>query len=352
MYSRIENIKIAGIASAIPRRIFNNLSDGLTLFDADIVDKIVKNTGIKKRPISSNDVCASDLCFSAAERLLSVLDWSPQSVNLLVFVTQTPDHRLPATACILQDRLHLPKSCAVFDINQGCTGYVYGLWLTASLLYASDVKRALLLVGDTITKIVSPADRSTALLFGDAGTATALEKKDGSKPVYFSFGTDGSGADQLIVPAGGFRMRCSPETAKQSVREAGNSRSDEDLYMNGAEVFAFTLRELPRFMASTFEYAQISTDNLDYVIPHQANRSILKYLCTSAHIPEQKVVLDLEDFGNTSSASIPLAITNRLCEIIQTSSKNLFLIGFGVGWSWASAIIEMGPLKIPPLISI
>jgi 3-oxoacyl-[acyl-carrier-protein] synthase-3 len=273
------------------------------------------------------------------------------SIDILIFVSQTPDYLLPATACAVHGRLGLSPSCAAFDVNLGCSGYVYGLWLAASLLQAG-AKRALLLVGDTISRVVSPSDRSTALLFGDAGTATVLETSVGAPPIFFELGTDGSGAEHLTVPAGAFRRPSTTATGQRREREGGNVRSDEDLFMNGGEIFAFTMRTVPMLCKTLMQRAGWSMDDADAFVMHQANRFMLQHLAKLMRLPKEKVVMALEDFGNTSSASIPLALSVSLADRLRTSTTKLVMAGFGVGFSWAGATVEAGPMTMPELVRV
>jgi 3-oxoacyl-[acyl-carrier-protein] synthase-3 len=315
-------------------------------------EKISQSTGVRQRRVAPNGTCTSDLCLAAAERLLDQLGWSRDSVELLVFVSQTPDYVLPATSCSLHSRLGLSKSCAAFDINLGCSGYVYGLWVTSQLVASLGGSRALLLVGDTITSLVSPQDQSVATLFGDAGSATAIEGCSNGAEMHFRLGTDGAGQGHLMVPAGGFRCPRSENTAVRRIREDGNVRSDEDLFMNGAEIFAFTLKIVPPLFSGVLEQAAWTAAEVDAYVMHQANRFMLQHLAKRMRLPTEKVIIAMENFGNTSSASIPLTLTVSLAERLRSSEMKLVLAGFGVGFSWAAAAIRCGNLCVPDLVQV
>jgi 3-oxoacyl-[acyl-carrier-protein] synthase-3 len=246
----------------------------------------------------------------------------------------------------MHGRLELGKHCRAFDVNLGCSGYVYGLWLSSSLIASGGAKRVLLLVGDTISKTVNPADRSSAFLFGDAGTATILEYDEEVEPISFVLGTDGKGFNNLIIPAGGARLPHSEKTSVPTEREEGNIRSDENLYMNGAEVFLFTLREIPKMVRCVVH----DFNEIDAVIMHQANKFILNYIAKKLKIPAEKIMLSLDKYGNTSSASIPLTISKTLSNELNKETKRLLLTGFGVGFSWGSAVVSCGPMIIPEIV--
>ena len=247
---RWSGIRLAGVWAVAPSAK-GTVEDLAEKFGGADARKIAESTGVEERRLAPDGLCASDLCHEAGSRLLRELAWAPDSVDALVFVSQTADYALPATACGLQQRLGLAPSCAAFDVSLGCSGYVYGLWLAGALIQSRAARRVLLLAGDTMTRLVSPFDRATAPLFGDAGTATAIEGLPGGGPSWtFVLGTDGAGQAHLIVPAGRFRQASSEATRNRTEREGGNRRSDEDLFMDGAEVFAFTLREVPPLVAS------------------------------------------------------------------------------------------------------
>lgn len=347
----IRGVRLAGVAAGVPEHV-RTLEDDEAVFGAD-ARKIAESTGVRARRVVQGTTCTSDLCHAAGDRLLDDLGWPRDSIDALIFVTQTPDYVLPATACSLHGRLGLARHCAAFDVNLGCSGYVYGLWLAAQLI-ACGQRRVLLLVGDTISRIVAPRDRSTVPLFGDAGTATALERDEAGSagPMVFDLGSDGRGQDHLIVPAGGFRRPRSEQTALRSEQAGGNVRGDEDLFMDGAEIFTFTLREVPALVRSTLGAAGWSVDDVDAVVMHQANRFMLEHLAKRMKLPPDKVPLALEDYGNTSSASIPLTLIHSLADRLRAAPQRLLLAGFGVGFSWGAVALSCGPLVVPELMIV
>ncbi len=343
----VNGTRIVGIASALPVAV-EPVAAYEDRFGAEAVGKISSSTGVRSRHVAGT-ICTSDLCAAAAEQLLDGCSVQADTIDTIIFVTQTPDYVLPATACILQHRLGVPVSAAAFDVNLGCSGYVYGLWLAASLISGGGARRVLLLVGDTINRVVSSEDRSVALLFGDAGTATLLEADEQAEPLLFVLGTDGSGEKNLIVPHGGFRHRADNASFLKIERESGNKRSESDLYMNGAEIFSFTLARVPAMVSAVMKAAKASMDDVDGFVFHQANRFMMKHLAKRMSIPEEKLVVGLEHYGNTSSASIPLALCTEMAGRLRTSSSRLLLAGFGVGYSWAGCIASLDKLTIPEI---
>lgn len=344
------NIRVRGVAAAVPAGI-RSLADDAGLFDPGEIDKVSASTGVMQRHVSLT-LTTADLCQAAAERLLAQTQCAPTDVDALIFVSQTPDYPLPASSCCLQARLGLSSQCAALDVNLGCSGYVYGLWLAAGMIAAGAVKRVLLLVGDTIYRTCSPEDRSVALLFGDAGSATLLEWDASADPCHFVLGTDGTGAPHLQVPAGGYRRRFSPAALLRQEVEGGNRRSAVDLYMNGAEVFAFTLRAVPPLIKGVLARAGHAATDVDYFVFHQANRFMLEHLFKRLKLPPERCVLGLRDYGNTSSASIPLALVTELRDRLQTAATRLVLAGFGVGFSWAGVSLRCGPMVVPEVVLV
>jgi 3-oxoacyl-[acyl-carrier-protein] synthase III len=345
MVHSVSGVRLAGVAAAVPDRVHTEETLGVN-FDPGEVVKLAASTGIRRRHVAGA-LCASDLCEAAARDLLSSLGWSTADVGGLIVVTQTPDHFLPATACLLHGKIGLRKDAIAFDLNLGCSGYVYGLWVTMNLMASAGIQRALLLAGDTVSRLASPRDRSTAPLFGDAGTATALELTADAPPVCFCLGTDGTGAAHLVVPAGGFRSRPTAQTREPIVREGGNVRSDEDLYMNGAEIFAFSIREVPPLIDTLLTASKWSRESVDYFVLHQANEFMLRFLAKKMKFSGDKMPLSLAEYGNTSSASIPLTLAAALRERLEQGPLRLALAGFGVGLSWGAATLTCGRMVVP-----
>lgn len=343
-----ENVKIAGISVCVPEQVVENIAFGQTFFGTEELQKTIESTGVINRHVAPSGLCTSDLCYEAAKDLLINLDVNKDDIGAIIFITQTPDYHLPATACILQERLGLSKSTIAFDINLGCSGYVYGLNIGFGFLNQPFIKKVLLLVGDTITKCVSPFDRSSSILFGDAGSATLLESCSSDKKVYSSLNSDGSGAESLIIKGGAYRHQSSFDTLKVSEQSDSNMRSLENLLMDGAEIFNFTIREIPKDIRTVLEFAGTSLESVDYFIFHQANKFIIDFLAKKLKIPVNKYPISLNDFGNTSSASIPLTIATMRSSL-GARSKSVILSGFGVGLSWGTVLIELDNCEVLPI---
>ncbi|AFT87522.1 ketoacyl-ACP synthase III [Paraburkholderia phenoliruptrix] len=334
-----QSARIAGVVSCVPSQQVDN-DHFAERFDASAVRDVVKMIGVNRRRWADAQTSAGDLCRKAGETLLAGLGWQADSIDALIFVSQTPDYRLPGTAFALQADLGLPVSCLALDINLGCSGYPQALWLGMNLIQTGAAKRVLLAVGDTISKLVDPADRSTALLFGDAGTMTALEASAGDAPAHFIIGADGRGVRNLIVPAGGFK----PYDTTADERMAG--KSAECLFMDGGEIFNFTLNAVPKLVARTLEIAGRDKATYDAFLFHQANLFMLKHLSKKAGLPAERVPTNIGEYGNTSCASIPLLMTTELKNRLKEEALHLGMFGFGVGYSWASAALQVGPLAI------
>lgn len=348
---RVSNARIAGLAVAVPEQT-TSVEQFAGTADFEAIQKISTSLGIQQRPTAPRELCASDLCAAATERLLQRTGWERESIDVLVFLSQTPDYVLPATACVLQQRLGLSTSCAAFDVNLGCSGFPYGLWLVSQLISAGQMKRGLLLVGDTLSRKVSSQDSATAHLFGDSGTATAIEFDPTAAEMNFVLGTDGRGAPHLMVPAGECRQPHSEQTRQRTPRTDGGIRNDEEISMNGPEVFSFTLKEVPALAQQTLTQAGWSLDGVDSVVMHQANTFMLNHLAKRIKLPKEKMPLSLREFGNTSCASIPVTMAACLSDSLTMSAQKLMLLGFGVGFSWAGAAVTCGPLACAEVIRV
>lgn len=305
--------------------------------------KIFDRTGIAVRPIAAPDECASDLGFAAAQQLFAGGACVSSDIDFLLFCSQSPDYFLPATACLLQHRLGLRTDCGAFDLNQGCSGFVYGLAVAKGLIEAGAAKNVLLITADTYTKYINAKDSGVRTLFGDAAAATLISAEDADEGLIgpFVFGTDGSGAPNLIVPAGGARHPISPETVVERKDPDGSCRSLQNLYMNGREVLDFVLREVPKAVDQLLLRWGHSIENVDHFIFHQANKFLLEQLREKLNIPASKFWMQLETCGNTVSATIPIALQNASKQGVIRSGDNVMVIGFGVGYSWAGAMIRI-----------
>lgn len=340
-----EGVRIAGFGAAVPRP-YHSFLETPAPFTAEEAAKLCASTGVRCRRILPPHLCASDMALAAAENLLSRLDWEPARIDVLIFVSQDADYNLPATACLLQRRLGLPRTCAAFDVALGCSGFIYGLWLASRLLGNGTAQRALVLCGDVSSRHLAPGDRSTLPLFGDAGGAAALEWDPSAPPLHFCLGTDGRGASSICVEAGGRRNPLTPGLVARTPEQEAALFRQARLSLNGAEVFAFTLRAVPELIRETLEFAGLDRETLDQVVLHQANRFMLEHLRKKTGFREDQFVIAIEPYGNTSSASIPLAICHQLGNGFFQQPRTLLLAGFGVGWSWGALAGRIGPLPL------
>ena len=324
----VPGVSIKGVVTAVPETTFDNVRD-TTAFPKEEVRKVVAMAGVSQRRVVDSATCSTDLCFDAATTLLDALQWSRESIDGLIMVTQTPDYFMPSSSCVLHKRLGLPESCASFDLGLGCSGYAYGLWLGSTMLKTGGLRRVLLLHGETPTKYASESDRAVSLLFGDAGSATALEL-DGSAPnSYFTLCTDGGGYEDLIVEAGGFRDRFGADPRSHYVK------------MNGANVFNFTIKVVPPLIQDTLRLANRAIEDVDYYVFHQSNRFIIKHLIATCSLPAEKVPIVLDRFGNPGGPSVPLTVTQGLSDQAGRRPLWLMMLGYGAGLSWAAALVQL-----------
>jgi 3-oxoacyl-[acyl-carrier-protein] synthase-3 len=323
-------VEIKGIQTCVPRQCHKNAGELYSLSSGE-VEKIVKMAGVRERHIAADNVCASDLCVEAAGRLIDRLNWHRETIDLLVFITQTPDYFMPPSACIIQNKLALSKNCAAFDVNLGCSGYPYGLSVVSKMMQGDGMRKALLLVGETPSKVCHPSDRSTAMIFGDVGSATALEASPSATGCYFILRTDGSGAEDFIVSAGAFRDRFNDEPRAHYIS------------MNGPAIFAFTMRVVPSLIEDVLQYAGLTKERVDYFVLHQANLFIIEHLRKKMKLPPAKIPLVIDRFGNTGGGSVALVMTQAALERPPGDPLQLVLLGFGVGLSWGAVAVQLMP---------
>jgi 3-oxoacyl-[acyl-carrier-protein] synthase III len=345
----VPHVRIAGLAACVPKRIEDNMT--LALMSESERNIFVSTAGVRYRRVAEKGTTASDLCVAAANKLLEQLNWNRSEIQLLVFITQTPDYTIPNTSSILQQKLGLDKSCVAFDVNLGCSGYVYGLSIVAGLLQNMPGAKALLLVGDISTATISMQDKSTAPLFSDAGAATALTwNKDGL--IDFNLQTDGKEFDDIIVPDGGLRNRFSEQSLHYHTYDKGISRNNLQMKLDGIKIFNFALREIAPNIQALLQYKNLALADMDYIVFHQANLLMLESVRKKLKVEPQKVPYCLYDYGNTSSATIPLTMLVNLGEKLKHEKLRLLLSGFGVGLSWGSAYLETDKIVCPDLIEI
>lgn len=306
-------------------------------------NKIFRKTGIISRPIASDSELVSDLAVNAAQKLFLEHSVDPSEIDFILLCTQSPDYLLPTTACMVQSRLGIPTSAGALDFNLGCSGFIYGLALAKGLLSSNIAKNILLITSETYTKHIYPLDRSTRTIFGDAAAAVLIRKEDVSKIGEFILGTDGTGSHNLIIPAGGMAKKSDPTTAIVKKDASGNFRTLDNLFMNGPEIYAFTMRIVSKMVEDVLIKNNVTIEDIDYVIFHQANAFMLETLRDSLNIPEVKFCIDVEDTGNTVSPTIPIAI-KRSAEngyLSKHINAKILIAGFGVGYSWGATIIDI-----------
>ena len=340
--STLSNVRYVGMTTCVPKRIISNIDDCPPQMQSGR-ERLVRNIGIFHRRICSEWQCFSDLAFVAAERLLEEINWQREEIDALIVVSQSPDYLIPATAIILQDRLKLTKATIAFDVNLGCSGYPFALYILGCMISAGTIKKGLVLVGDKAATVIDP-------LFSDAGTATALEYKPGAAPMHFDLNSDGSGYRAIILPVGGHREPTGVHHLIPHKDEDGILRRSADLILDGPAVLSFSTQQVPPAVNRLLEYAGVTSDQIDYFLFHQANRMINETIRKKLGLSAEKVPTTLHDFGNTSGASIPVTMTARIRESLQEGQKRVLLSGFGIGLSWGSCILDLENAKFPELI--
>jgi 3-oxoacyl-[acyl-carrier-protein] synthase III len=346
----IDNISIKGIAAAVPKKEISNRD--YTYISEQERKLLIKTTGIeKRRAIGDSGVTTTDLCFAAAEKLMEQTKTPKEDIQILIFVSQTPDYFLPASSVMLQNRLGLPKSCMAFDINLGCSGYVYGLSVISSMMSNAKMKKGLLLAGDVSTIDTPWEDKSVYPLFGDGGSATLLEYDEQAGKTTFSLNSDGSGYEAIIVREGAARKPFTKESFNLVERENGIKRANRNLELNGMEVFNFSVTVVPKNVEEFFRLTSTTPLSYDYFVMHQANLLMNETIRKKLKFPPEKIPYTLPKYGNTSSASIPVTIVSELRDKVA-GEVSFLLSGFGVGLSWATVSLKTKGLICPEVIEI
>ena len=345
-FFNFKNIIISGIACAVPKNIVRPESF-CDIFSHEDINKFIQMTGITETRRTSKYQTASDLCYTAASSLITQKKVDSSEIGALIFGTHSPDYRRPASAFVLHKRLGLSIEAVAFDISLGCSSLVYGIQVVASIMISSDIKKALLLVGDTASKTTNPKDRASIMLVGEAGVAVLLEKSENCSPIFSLLRSDGNGYRYLIVPGGGYRNL--DASSESEICADGNERSLQNSFMMGTSVFTFTISDVPKAVKDFWDRTKTSVDDYDCFAFHQANHYILKQIAKKLKIPNEKMPLTLSKFGNTSGASPALT----LCDTFGNSNSgeiNTLICAFGVGLSWGVTSVKIKKADILPII--
>lgn len=344
----IPGIAIRAVAAAVPTQIAR--TQDYEYLTPDERARFQKATGIAERHIVREGQFASDLCMAAALRAMAHLGWEKESVGALILVTQSPDYPIPATAIILQDKLGLPQQCLAFDVNLGCSAYPYGMAILSSLMQTLAIERALLLVGDTSSRACAIHDKAAWPLFGDAGSATALELDASTPAAFYDLMSDGSGKDAIIVPSGTLSSRRPPGDGPvpSEVGSDGISRRPDNLVLRGADIFSFAIAKVPPSIRRTMEASGRNADQIDFLVLHQANKMINDTIAKKTGFAPNQTLSTLAAYGNTSSASVPVTLCAHAERFEQP--RQLALCGFGVGLSWGTCIVDIQAGTVLPLV--
>lgn len=344
-YLTINKVKMVGLAACVPPTIEENLS--LPIFaDKSEAEKVIASTGIERKRVVKPGTTASDLSFQAIQSLLDKMEWEANSIDALIYVCTSRDYIAPITSAILQDRLGFRNDCYCLDLPLGCSGWVYGMSNLSSILSHGQLKRGLLVCAETNSLNRSPKDKTVKPLFGDAATVTALEYDESfEKPIQFNFGVDGSGYKAVWTEFGGTRNPITLESIEEKEVEPGIIRKGTDMVVNGMDVFSFAIKVPPRSLLEFVEHFEIDTDKVDYLFLHQANKFIDDRIRKKLKMPEEKVPFCLQDYGNTNSASIPLAMVVCKAKELQNGSFDCLGCGFGVGLAWGNIHYTVDKLK-------
>lgn len=339
---------MAGVAAAVPETVVHTKDfDFFTPEEAEVFNNTV---GIRQRHIAPDTMCASDMCQAAAEKLLAELGWERESVDVLLFESVTGDYRTPPTSCLLQARLGLSEDCFCMDIPMGCCGCLYAITVGGNLLTAGNAKRALLLIGDTALRMGSMRDKSRVPLFGDCGTAVALEHDPTAADIVVDFHTYGKGYEALMTPHGGFRHPATPESFEYEDFGNGIVRAPIHTLINGMNVFSFAISRPPKSVEQFLADYRIDRDkDIDYFLIHQANKMIVDRIVKKLKLPLEKVPYNLEEFGNLGGASIPSLMVTRIADKLRTEGATMLASSFGLGLSWGTVLLKTTPMIVPEL---
>lgn len=345
----IKNVKIKGVSASVPETKVSTYD--YDFFSRDDAETFIKTVGIENRYVAQNGECASDLCKVAAEKLIEDLGWEKDSIGILSFESVTADYRTPPSSCILQDRLGLTSGCMTFDLPMGCCGFLYSVCVVGKMMQTGDVKRAILLIGDTITRMGSPKDKSRLPLFGDCGTAVALEYEDGADDIIIDMNSYGKGYEALITPHSGFRHQVTPESFEYEDFGNGVVRAPVHSLIQGMDVFAFAITRPPKSIKAILEQYGIDKDkDIDFFLIHQANKMIIDKVVKKSGLDLAKTPSNLNKFANLGGASIPMLMVSEIAEDLKSKKLHMMASAFGLGLTWGTMLFHTDNIIVPELI--
>ncbi len=343
---KFNDVGIRAMSACVPSKIVYNKDLGYLIPEEEI-EKTISNIGVVERRVVDDDVCASDLCYKAAMKLFEDNQIDPSSIDVLLFMSQTSDYRIPATAPILQHRLGLSVDTLCLDLTLGCSGFVFALSTAYAYASMEGVNRVLLLDGETFSKIVNKRDKVDWPLYGDGATATLVEKGDFGKST-FILRSDGSGKDAVII-RDGMRNRITPESCVEREEEDGNIRTGMEIFMDGMAVFNFAMKRVPKSIKEILETSGMTKDDVDWLVFHQANKFMTDFFIKKLKFDAMKVPYCIQKYGNTSSTSVPLTIVSELHDKLHDGDV-VVMSGFGAGLSWGTAVMSMKDCHLSPVI--
>jgi len=340
---KFSNIGIKAISATVPKKRVKT-TEFKGFFSEEQIEKFIEATGVVERRFADENICASDLCFRSACDIFENVQIERDEIDLLIFVSQTPDYKIPGTSVLLQNRLGLKKSTIVYDVNMSCSGFIHGLLMAYTFLQLPEIKNVMLLVGDTLSKTISLQDKSTGLLLGDGGIATLLTKGKQYGDSYFSMNTDGANLESVYIPAGGSRIKSSVDSLQNKQYEDGSIRNMEQVVMNGMDVFSFAISELPKDVKKLLEFACVTVDDIDKFAFHQANNFMSNFITKKLKVDSNKILRSIQKYGNTAGVSIPLTLVENRTSI--SSGDSILMNAIGAGFAYGTVMLNIADCEI------
>lgn len=346
---KYRDVGLKYLSATVPKKVVRT-HDFVTCYSEDSINKFIEATGVEERRFATNDVCASDLCCNAANEIFMQTDLCREDIDVLIFVTQTPDFKIPGNSILMQDRLKLSSDTLTYDVNMSCSGFIHGLLMAYSFLQSSSVDYVMLLVGDTLSKLISTRDKGTGLLLGDAGIAAVLGKDKNFGESWFSMNTEGNNLQSVFLPAGGCRLPSSYSTLEMNTYEDGSVRNKEQIVMVGPDVFSFAISHLPKDVKKMLDFSGKAITDVDKFVFHQANNFMMDYIAKKCKVDRTKILHSIQKYGNTAGTSIPLCLVENQ-NIINTNDL-ILMNAIGAGFTYGSVLLNLSDCRILPLTNL